>query len=195
MTDWPCGFVGAHERVTQNASVISSRHGDLYHRIVFPHVHVIAEARVKGSMSDLFGWWSDYTDGVVDEGGFASVTRKIVSRDRSTILMEDYFSKPLRFVDRITVTLKPPAVIEFTGESRIWKTRGIYTFSQEGDFVRAVSETDIEPVGVWKLVFSLPYVRSRIESGFREDLEGHLKEFEKETGKGVLGAHTQEYGE
>jgi hypothetical protein len=33
--------------------------------------------------------------------------------------MEDYFTKPLRFTDRIVVTLSPPDVIEFRGESRI----------------------------------------------------------------------------
>ncbi len=145
-------------------------------------MHVTANARARGSVSELFRWWSDYTDGIVDEGGFASVTRKIISRDGSAILMEDYFSKPLKFVDRIAVTLKPPSVIEFRGESRIWKTQGVYTFTQNGDFVEAVSETDLSPVGIWKLIFSLPFVRGRIERGFREDLEGHLKEFEKDAG-------------
>lgn len=149
-------------------------------------MHIRVSASVTGTVQELFSWWSDYTEGVVDDDSFTSVTRKIVSREGQRIVMEDHFTKPLRFTDRVVVTLRPPDVIEFNGESRIWRTRGIYTFTQKGEDVEAVSDIVLKPKGIWKFALGLMMLSGRLSKGFYDDLKGHLDEFAAERKKQAL---------
>ena len=140
---------------------------------------------VRGSASELYSWWSDYTPGVIDDRAYSKVTRKIVTKEQDRIVMDDFFTRPLKFVDRTVVTLSPPDRIEFSSESSVWKARGAYTFRQQGEFAEAVLEADLLPQGLWKIVFALPFVKRRVIREFDEDLSGHLEEFEKDTGRAL----------
>lgn len=135
----------------------------------------------RGSLSELFAWWSDYTDGVIDDTKFTKVTRKVLTREGNRIVFEDTFTKPIRFVDRTVVTIMPPDTIVFSSDSNVWKAEGRYSFSESQGRVTAAVAVDLMPQGIWKLVFALPFVKGRILREFREDLKGHLEEFERET--------------
>lgn len=143
-------------------------------------MHIRASMTVPGTVEQLFQWWSDYTDGVIDDRSFSKVTRKIIGRSGDRVLMEDTFTRPVRFVDKTVVTLKPPDGITFSSDSRVWKTEGRYSFRQAGDKVEAAVEADIVPQRLWKVAFAMPFVRGRVVSEFNEDLRSHLEEFERE---------------
>lgn len=145
-----------------------------------------AAGRVPGTGRSLFAWWSDYTDGVIDDRSFSKVTRRVVSRDGERIRLEDTFTRPISFVDRTDVQLLPPDRIEFSSDSRVWKAKGRYTFSGE-DMAEASVEVELKPQGIFRLLFSLPFVRGRIVREFREDLEGHLREYAAEQGEDGTG--------
>ncbi len=138
--------------------------------------------KVSGSAGELYSWWSDYTEGVIDNSRMTKVTRKIVSREGNRIVMDDTFTRPVRFVDRTVVDLKPPDTIQFHSESSVWILDGRYSFTQSGKQVEAKVQVNLMPQGIWRLVFALPFVKGRIIREFEEDLRGHLSDFEKETG-------------
>ena len=71
-------------------------------------MHFSASMTAVGRPEQLYSWWSDYTDGVIADSSFTKVERRIVSREGNSIVMDDVFSRPLRFVDR--GTLIPPYV-------------------------------------------------------------------------------------
>lgn len=135
---------------------------------------------VPGTVEQLFEWWSDYTDGVIDDRSFSKVTRRVVEKSSDRVLLEDTFTRPVRFVDLTVVTLKPPDSILFSSDSRVWKTEGRYSFRQTAEGVEAEVEADIEPQRLWKIAFAMPFVKGRITREFNEDLRSHLEEFERD---------------
>lgn len=143
-------------------------------------MHIRSSMTVPGTVEQLFGWWSDYTDGVIDDRSFSKVTRRVVGKSEHRVVMEDTFTRPVRFVDRTVVTLKPPDTILFSSDSRVWKTEGRYGFRQTDEGVEASVEADIEPQRLWKIAFAMPFVRGRIVREFNEDLRSHLEEFERD---------------
>lgn len=141
-------------------------------------MHFSTSMVAKGRADELYSWWSDYTDGVIDDSRFTKVERRIVSRDGNSVVMDDVFSRPLRFVDRVVVTLRPPDGIEFHSDSRVWRVDGRYSFIQKDSGTEATVDVDLQPQGIWRIAFALPFVKKRIEREFREDLKGHLEQFE-----------------
>ncbi len=141
-------------------------------------MHFSTSMTARGRPGELYSWWSDYTDGVIDDSKFTKVERRIVSREGNSIVMDDVFSRPLRFVDRVVVTLLPPDGIEFHSDSSVWKVDGRYSFIQKNELTEATVHADIRPQGMWRFAFALPFVRMWIDREFREDLKGHLEQFE-----------------
>ncbi len=144
-------------------------------------MHFSASMTAVGRPEQLYSWWSDYTDGVIADSSFTKVERRIVSREGNSIVMDDVFSRPLRFVDRVVVTLLPPDGIVFHSDSRVWKVDGRYSFIRKGDLTEATVHADIHPQGIWRIAFALPFVKKMIGREFREDLKGHLEQFEADS--------------
>lgn len=143
-------------------------------------MHIQTTMKAHGTVEQLFGWWSDYTEGVIDDRSFSRVTRRIVSRGADNFVLEDTFTRPVRFVDRTVVTLRPPDSILFSSDSRVWRVEGRYTFSQMDEMVQAQVEVELTPQGIWRIAFALPFVKGRVIREFNEDLSSHLAEFEKD---------------
>ncbi len=144
-------------------------------------MHISASRTLDGRADLLYSWWSDYTEGVIDDSRFTKVTRRIVSRNSDSLLMEDVFSRPFRFVDTVSVVLKPPDRIEFHSRSRVWNADGEYRFIQKDDKIDVSVDVELIPQGIWKIAFALPFVGGRIRREFEQDLSGHLGEFTKDS--------------
>lgn len=136
---------------------------------------------MKGNASELYRWWSDYQDGEKEDNSLFSVHRKVLSKEANRAVLEDHFTRPFHFIDVVNVTLIPPHSVEFEGDSSIWKTRGRYTFTQSGDEAMVESVITLCPKHIWKILFSIPFVRYRVCREFQRDLEAHLMQFLSES--------------
>lgn len=138
---------------------------------------IILTEVVEAPASELFRWWTDYGPGDSVSNRYMSATRKIISRDENTVLMEDTFTRPLRFVDRTVAHIFPPGRVEFESQSRIWKVRGTYTITDESGKARLDAVIELEPKGWWNFLLSLPPAIWRIRKAIEFDTQEHMKQF------------------
>lgn len=139
------------------------------------HVDVAIGARGVSPRAAL-AWWSDFRDGKGDHAFVPTQRRRVLSRDRERVVMEDRVPL-LLFREQVTARVLEDRVV-FEGENTYSTFRGEYRFEPrgpDGARVRLVADVWLKRAIRPADRVAAPLVRALL----RADLRAHVREMTK----------------